>query len=108
MGYTHGYWLPGGEFDSLYRATAEPSQIIRPHRGLWVTCFVAFDMRSPSTVDLLEMWYEHILFFSTQDQVSFPFVAQFMKARIFSLPADELVVGDVLMNQWFRKRAHGM
>jgi hypothetical protein len=64
-------------------------------------------MRRSDTIAFLEAWYEHILFFSTQDQVSFPFVAQMHKSQVFSLPAEDLVLGDVMINEWFRKQDHG-
>jgi hypothetical protein len=81
----------------------EPS---RPQYGLWITCFIGFTMRDPRVSKFLFMWHEHILKYSTQDQVSFSYVAQAVGLYPHSFP-DENAEGVDQMTSWFYKHWHG-
>ena len=54
------------------------------HVGLWITCFVAFNMATAKP--LLNAWAEQVLTWTTQDQVSFPYAVWKTGARVYSLP----------------------
>lgn len=45
----------------------------QPNSGVWITCFVAFDMKNSQTVKLLDTWYLQTLKYTTQDQIGFPY-----------------------------------
>jgi hypothetical protein len=60
---------------------------IDEHDGVWITCFVAWNMRSPRTKEFLDMWWRENLVHTTQDQVSFPYVAWKTGIRPLSLPS---------------------
>lgn len=103
------YWGTGRSFENTHGSKLTKGQIsFRPQRGVFCTCFVAYDMRKRESQEFLALWYEHILFFSTQDQVSFPYVAQKLGAKVYSLPDDYVVAGDFDLNEWFDKLAHGL
>jgi hypothetical protein len=93
LGYDHSLWKQ-----------IRPS---RPQYGLWITCFVGLNMRDPRIPKLLSLWYEHILNFTTQDQISFSFVTQALGVYPYSFPNDE-VVGTGQINTWFFKSEHGL
>ncbi len=99
------HYLAQGYDDEAYW----PAVSARHHYGLWITCFVAFDMRSADTAAFLDLWSEQNLRFSTQDQVSFPYVAQTLGVHPFSLPeSDSSVVGGrYFFNSLFVKHHHG-
>jgi hypothetical protein len=93
LGYDHDLWK-----------RIQPS---RPQYGLWNTAFICFNMRDPRIHDLLSVWYEHILSFTTQDQMSFSFVTQTLGVYPYSFPANGVVEGTDMMNTWFYKSQHG-
>jgi hypothetical protein len=87
----------------------------RPLYGLWVTCFIAYDMREPSTQLFLQSWFTHTQLFSSQCQLSFSFLCQMNRIadragvpfRPYSLP-DGDIRGTNRVNSLFRKkRYHG-
>jgi len=78
-GYTESMWKEQGSRHS-------------DNTGVWITCFVVFDMRHPRTVPFLDMWYLQTLKYTTQDQVGFPFALQKIGIVPYSLP-DEAVKG---------------
>ena len=75
--------------------------------GVWVTCFVGFDMRQSITRKFLDVWWSQNLHFTTQDQVSFPYVLWKLKIMPYSLP-NQLVLGNSHVNSWFKKLDHGL
>jgi len=101
-GFTEKWWL--GEYDA-------PMGIKdRPQYGMWVTCFVAYDTKSPKTTSFLNAWWTEIVKRTTQDQVSFPFVAWKQKVYPFSLPANSsgvVVNGNSDRNDLYSKLSHG-
>lgn len=54
--------------------------------GLWITCFVSFDMRNPSCRKFLDMWYEQNRVHTTQDQIGFPYVCWKLGVMPYTLP----------------------
>jgi hypothetical protein len=78
----------------------------RPQYGLWVTCFVGFDMRDDRVREFLTLWHEHLLRYTTQDQISFSFVTQSLGLLPHSLPDEEVEGTAHLANTWFYKTGH--
>lgn len=62
-------YINDGYSDSFWK-TKFPQQ---PNAGVWITCFVAFDMRNPETRVFLDKWYTQTLVHTTQDQIGFPY-----------------------------------
>lgn len=76
--------------------------------GLWCTCFVAWDMHHSRTQEFLNTWYAEIRTYSTQDQVSFPYVSQSLRIYPHSLPdATAEIYGNFDFNSIFLKLDHG-
>lgn len=99
LGFRDKWWLNHSE---------TPFGIVkREQYGLWVTCFVAYDMENPVSCTFLDTWWKHNVQFTTQDQVSFPFVAWKLKVFPFSLPSFE-IKGDFNSNSLFKKLDHGL
>lgn len=62
-------------FNSLPSDKFWPYSLVRrPAFGLYVTCFVSFDMRDPLSHEFLAMWRHHNMKYTTQDQISFPYI----------------------------------
>lgn len=79
----------------------------RPLYGMWVTCFIAFNMKSTRVQSLLGEWYQQTLD-STQDQMTMSFVLQALRIHPYSLPDGIHVNGTMRQNTWYRKKAsHG-
>jgi hypothetical protein len=57
--------------------------------GIWITCFVAF-LNNDEVNKFLDLWYLQTLKYSTQDQVSFPFVVQKSNLIPYTLPDNEI------------------
>jgi hypothetical protein len=94
-GYTETYWsqvLPG-----------------RPNAGVWITCFIAFDMNNHQTQNFLNEWYMQTLQHTTQDQISFPYALFKTHIAPFSLPR-EGIWGDTPHKEtaFYVKMAHGL
>jgi hypothetical protein len=76
--------------------------------GIWITCFVAFLVKDDSIQKLLDLWYLHNLQYTTQDQISFPFVCQKMGITPFTLPNLEIYGNNPHYNTMFYiKHGHG-
>jgi hypothetical protein len=54
--------------------------------GLWITCFIAFDMRNELCHQFLDLWYEQNLIHTTQDQIGFPYVCWKLNVKPYTLP----------------------
>lgn len=54
--------------------------------GLWVTCFLAFDMKKKATIEFLDYWYLQTLKYTTQDQIGFPYACQKLNMYPYNLP----------------------
>lgn len=92
LGYRDGYWKEVSD---------------REHYGVWCTCFLAFNMRSTVVHTFLERWQQHTRNFTTQDQLSFPMVAQELGIHPYSLP-DGHIEGNFPFNTLFVKLPHGL
>ena len=99
-GFSEKWWLE--EYDAPMGISK------RPEWGLWVTSFVAFDLHSPTSFEFLDAWWRENVVHSTQDQVSFPFVAWKMKVYPFSLPSPGVSAGSWMRNDFFARAEHGM
>jgi hypothetical protein len=103
----YGSYLTQFQYNESYWKGIQPT---RPQYGMWVTCFIGFHMTATSgrIKDFLRLWHEHILRYSTQDQISFSFVSQHLKIHPFSLPDDSgSIEGNSMVNSLFYKVAHG-
>lgn len=78
-----------------------------PHFGVWITCFVAFLNKDEKIKEFLDLWYSQILKYSTEDQVSFPYVCQKLQLIPLTLPNNE-VSGDTPHNgtMFYAKHHH--
>lgn len=78
------------------------------HFGIWITCFVCFNMKAPLMRLFLEKWYLDTLMYSTQDQISFPFVCQYSNITPYTLP-DNNIKGQEPHKQtdFYLKHGHG-
>lgn len=74
--------------------------------GVWVTCFIVFDMRRQVSKAFLDMWWMHNVHYTTQDQVSFSYVAFKLSVAPYTLPQGS-VKGDFDSNNLYRKKGHG-
>jgi len=97
-------YLADGYDDDGFWPDREPARV---DYGLWMTCFVAVNMNSLKTIPILKQWYLHNTYFSTQDQLSLPFIAQKNKMYPYSLPDYKHVVGTNWWNNLFGKHDHG-
>ena len=100
QGFSEKWWLE--EYDAPMGISK------RPEWGLWVTSFVAFDLHSPTSFEFLDAWWRENVVYSTQDQVSFPFLAWKMKVYPFSLPSPGVSSGSWMRNDFFARAEHGM
>lgn len=91
-------------YDEYYWHRKRPD---RPQYGVWITCFIAYDMTNPESQLFLTNWYLQTLMFSTQDQVGFSFAAQMTGVLPYSLPDRLNVNGTALLNNLYRKQEHG-
>jgi hypothetical protein len=76
-------------YDELLWKELKENRLIDPnktHYGVWITCFVVFDNKSDVVIDFLNMWYLQTLKYTTQDQISFPYVVQKIKLYPYTLP----------------------
>lgn len=79
-----------------------------PHFGVWITCFVAFLWKDETVRKLLDMWYLQTLKYTTQDQVSFPYVCQKTNLVPLTLPYEE-IHGNAphAGTMFYKKHGHG-
>jgi hypothetical protein len=61
-----------------------------PHFGVWITCFVAFHVKDENIQNFLDFWYLQTLKYTTQDQISFPYVCQKTNIIPYTLPNNEI------------------
>jgi len=62
----------------------------RVNFGVWLTCFVAFDNKNIDVRNFLNLWYNQTLKYTTQDQISFPYVCQKINLIPYTLPDKEI------------------
>jgi len=93
LGYDEQYW----------RKLRKPN----PNYGVWITCFIGFNMNHIKTNYFLNEWYLHTLKYTTQDQVSFPFVLRLLKIHPLTLPNTNVNGKPHTKTDWYVKKAHG-
>jgi hypothetical protein len=111
--YTSTFWnnqqQPYQDVDAQYRHYREQgfieqwlANITVPYRtkpttlGVWITAIVAFNMTDPVIRPFLNEWFAHNLNFTTQDQVSFPYVCWKFNIVPCTLPDNEVPVSKLL------------
>lgn len=76
--------------------------------GVWATGFLAFNNKSEFIPKFLDAWYLQILKYTTQDQISFPKVAQDFKWAPYTLPDDIFPGFEAhVENSMFKVHKHG-
>ena len=76
-------------YDELLWTKLKEIRLIDPNKvnyGVWITCFVVFDNKNNIVNEFLNMWYLQTLKYTTQDQISFPYVVQKLKLYPYTLP----------------------
>lgn len=80
-----------------------------PNIGVWITCFVAFYNKDDRVTEFLNMWYMQILKYTTQDQISFPYVCQKIGLVPFTLPNAEVEGENTCRHtSMYYKHEHGL
>lgn len=95
-GYTDNWWI---KHNTLQRGE---------HYGVFVTCFIAFNMRDEKITKFLEDWYMIIKKESHQDQVAFSQSLFINTILPYGLPDNLNVSGKFNNNTFFMKLNHGM
>ena len=90
-------------YDETFFKKLDPNRI---NSGVWVTCYIGFANKDKLVTKFLNMWYMQNLIFTTQDQVSFPYVSQKLEMLPHTLPEGN-IKGRVEINDLFIKRNHG-
>jgi len=93
QGYSDAYWANARRLDGT-------------DNNLWVTCMVGWNMKSQKTHQFLDMWNRECLNWTTQDQLSFPYVAQKLNVTPHTLP-DTTFSGNFQQNNVYSKHEHG-
>lgn len=75
--------------------------------GVWITCFLLFDMRNPQSHQFLDEWWYQNLTYTTQDQISFPFVCWKMGIRPYTFPDGNINGRGDTVNDLYTKHQHG-
>jgi hypothetical protein len=79
------------------------------HMGVWLTCFVAFLYKDKDVENFLDLWYLQTLKYTTQDQISFPYVCQKTNIIPYTLPNNEIYGYNVdYSTMFYVKHRHGM
>lgn len=72
---------------------------------VFVTCFVAF-LNTAENHKFLDLWYEQILNFTTQDQISYPYVCSKLQTAPYVIPDNKFVHGSYWKSNVSEKNAH--
>lgn len=75
--------------------------------GVWITCFIAYDNRSPLVSKFLDFWYLQTLNYTTQDQVGFSYAAQMLGITPYTLPDAEVWGKPHTQTYFYWKWRHG-
>ena len=79
-----------------------------PNFGIWITCFVAFLLKDDNIKYFLDQWYLQTLQYTTQDQISFPFICQKLNMIPYTLPNEDILGDRPHSNtQFYIKHIHG-
>jgi hypothetical protein len=96
-------YVEDGYIDSFFKDIFPDRQ----HIGVWVTCFVAFLNKDETVKKFLDLWYMQNLKYTTQDQISFPYVCQKLNLIPYTLPNNQEVSGDFESSTFHIKHGHG-
>ncbi len=128
--YTSTYWLnhtqPYQDIDAQYKYYIEkehyedrwfmkeltPNDIKEstgniPVNPMYLTNFIAFNMKNEITYKFLDLWYDQIMTYTTQDQISFVYTLFKLKLLPFNTIASGFVFND-FKTQLFEKLDHGL
>jgi hypothetical protein len=98
-------YLEDGYDESYFKTIGHHSQ----HFGVWITCFVAFLQKDEVINRFLDLWYLQTLKYTTQDQISFPYVCQKTKILPLTLPDESIGIFGYPHNctSFYIKHNHG-
>jgi hypothetical protein len=116
--FWNNQWQPYQDVDAHYRRMladgytddwwAKHNTIERsPHYGIFVTCFIGFNMRDLKVEKFLEDWYMILKKESHQDQVAFSQACYMNTILPYGLPDNKNVFGKFDVNTFYVKLAHG-
>ena len=100
------HYLEEGFVEKWFVVDQNVDNVTSEEYGLWVTNFVSFDIRLAESKKFLDTWWYENLWHSSQDQVSFPYVAWKLHLMPHNLP-DEEITGSWMQNSLFTKHDHG-
>jgi hypothetical protein len=104
------YLASGYSDEAWVESQYEKGWNYRPEYGVFLTCLLAVDLRKDgngtTARDFLESWFGQNRKYSTQDQISFPFVAQSKGVYPIPLPNGK-IYGSFSSNNIFTKMEHG-
>jgi len=90
--YTSTRWnnqnQPYQDIDNQFKHYLEDG--MNPKCTIYITCFVAFLFKDKTISDFLDLWYLQTLKYTTQDQISFPFVCYKTNITPLTLPNTEI------------------
>jgi len=98
-GFSERWWLTSD--DVPFWATG------RPQYGVYVTCFIAWNAALQGTSEFLDMWWKENVQSTTQDQITFPYIAWKLSMYPFPLPMGN-ISGDADNNSLYEKLPHGL
>jgi hypothetical protein len=109
----YDYELDGYSDDYWQRVKVQRGWEDRDEYGVFLTCFLSFHMKrvhSPTnltSIDFLREWANQNRRYSTQDQVSFPYVSQKLDIPPYPFPSiKDGAYGSYLANNLFLKAPH--
>jgi hypothetical protein len=107
--YTSTHWFGQNQpFQNVFKQYVHYINNGFSDSQIWITCFVAFDNTSQNVRDFLNLWYLHILTFTTQDQISFPEIVHISNLIPHTLPDGEIGAKDTNTNtDFYIKHIHG-
>jgi hypothetical protein len=99
-GQYHRYEMMGFKEHFFDLQNLEYRSNVRGPMGVWQTWLVSWSMRNPMVKELLNTWYDQILRFTTQDQVSFPFVIQKFNVTPWTFPDNMWKKVEEITKKW--------
>ena len=98
-GYNDEYWNNHKHYNNFYNTNV----------GVWITCFIVFNNKHPNLINFLDNWYLQTLEFTTQDQISFPYICFKLNNIPLSLP-NNIIKGDNphQKTDFYIKHTHGL
>jgi hypothetical protein len=100
------------KFEDQWYLKLTPQEVVNStgnipaYNDMFNTGFIAYNMKNPMTSKFLDAWYEEILTFTTQDQISFVFVLFKLKLLAFNSKYPGFPT-QVPFNQFIHRGEHG-